>query len=62
MWKKPIALAAILMLAACAASTVPASDGCLIFGPIHGDPTRVPKDVQDQIDDHNKAGVEVCGW
>lgn len=54
-------LAAILTISGCEGSIVP-SDGCLIFGPIHGDKARVPADVQDQIDDHNKVGVDVCGW
>ena len=54
-------LAAILTIAGCGSSIVP-SDGCLIFGPIYGDPARVPEDVQDQIDDHNKVGVAVCDW
>lgn len=62
MSKRLAALAAILIVSGCASSTAPSSDGCLIFQPIYGDPARVPADVQDQIDDHNKVGVDVCGW
>ena len=54
-------LAAILTISGCESSIVP-SNGCLIFEPIYGDPARVPEDVQEQIDDHNKVGVDVCGW
>ena len=53
-------LVMILTIAGCANSTV-LSD-CLIFKEINGDPARVPADVQEQIDDHNKVGVDVCGW
>lgn len=51
-------------LAACESSTVTRTinSGCLIFGPIHGDPARVPAAVQDQIDAHNEVGIEECNW
>lgn len=50
-------------LTACAGSTAPpASDGCLIFRPIHADPTVDSAETVRQVDSHNAVGVAVCGW
>ena len=52
-------LVLILTIAACANLTA-VSDFCFVAKPIHGDPARVPADVQEQIDDHNKVWVKLC--
>ena len=55
------ALAALLILTSCAASTV-SDSACLVFEPIHGDRVNDTAETMQQIDEHNAAGVKVCGW
>lgn len=50
-------------LMGCAGSTAPpASDGCLIFRPIHADPTVDSAETVRQVDGHNAVGAAVCDW
>ncbi len=55
------ALASMLILTSCQGSTV-SDSACLVFEPIHGDRVNDTAETMRQIDGHNAAGEEVCGW
>lgn len=51
-----IIVVSLLLLTGCVTPTV--IDGCRIFAPIAGSPTR----DSPAIDQHNAKGVGACGW
>lgn len=49
-----------LTAAGCSSSTV--IDGCRIFAPIAGAPSKDTPETMAQIDQHNAKGIGACGW
>lgn len=57
--KKLIACCAVIVLASCSSTVI---DGCRIFSPIRGAPSKDTPETQAQVDAHNAKGVGACGW
>lgn len=57
--KRWIACCVAIALASCSSTVI---DGCRIFSPIHGSPSRDTSETQAQVDAHNAKGVGACGW